>query len=166
MRNVIIKNGQTSDGRELQRGDIVLGLSDDDAARLTQGGGAEEFSAGKAILLTTPEKAAAFDALVSGDWNACPHTLDASVNYATIGYKLTVAASQTVTLALSGVAALPRYGITLDVAKGGAGATLAFSGGALHDDLSTSISLSAGYTYTVRPSGTAGVVYVTGGARL
>ncbi|MBN8486376.1 MAG: hypothetical protein J0M20_01385 [Burkholderiales bacterium] len=69
MRNVIIKNGQTSDGRELQRGDIVLGLSDDDAARLTQGGGAEEFAAGKAILLTTPEKAAAFDGLVSGAWD-------------------------------------------------------------------------------------------------
>lgn len=65
MRNVILKNAQTLDGSDLKKGDIVLQLSDDDANRLTQGGGAEDFAPGKVLPLTTPAKAAAMDALAS-----------------------------------------------------------------------------------------------------
>lgn len=111
----------------------------------------------------TGAQRAALAATVSGAWKTCPNTLDASVTYETT--QLSVAASQTVTLALAGVAALPAGGISLDVPAGGAGATLAFSS-VTHDGSSGSIVLNAGYTYTVRPGPTAGTVYVTGGARL
>ena len=112
-------------------------------------------------LTNAQQKAVASSVALPGN---CPNTLDASVTYSTAS--LLVAASQTVTLTLAGVAALPLSGITLDVAAGGAGGTLAFSGGALHDASSSSIALAAGSTYTVRPSGTVGVVFVNGGARL
>lgn len=142
--------------------------SDSEAARLVAAGLARlassmEPTADQAGELNDSEKLA-LQALVSGAWKTCPNTLDASVTYETT--QLSVAAGQTVTLALAGVAALPPGGISLDVPAGGAGATLAFSGGALHDASSASITLDAGSTYAVRPSPTAGVVYVTGGARL
>lgn len=106
---------------------------------------------------------AAVDAAASTTWAACPATLNDAVNYTTD--KFTVAAAQTVTLAAVGVAKLPPGGITLAVASGGS-ATLAFSGGALHDASSASITLTAGAMYRVQPSGTANVVYVTSQARL